>query len=155
MHCEHFTSLHRSDYLCRESVNAAITNSFCRKCRIYALFCRECRDYALFRVEFYAEFLAEIFGNTQNFGRNSAEKIGRWSLWHEDRDKQKECSCVKMPSILRGGHKSPSLSTEFDSNRASASSSSTSSSMKSSSTSSSFASSSGFVEAWINPLSLQ
>ena len=51
---------HRSDYLCRESVNAAITHSFCRKCRIYALFCRKCRDYALFGVEFYAEFLAEI-----------------------------------------------------------------------------------------------
>ena len=65
--------------MCRESVNAAITHSFCRKCRIYALFCRECRDYALFRVEFYAEFLAEIFGNTQNFGRNSAEKIGDWT----------------------------------------------------------------------------
>ena len=75
---------HRSDYLCRESVNAAITHSFCRKCRIYALFCRECRDYALFRVEFYAEFLAEILRNTQNFGRKSAENIGRWSLCSRD-----------------------------------------------------------------------
>ena len=44
------------------------------------LFCRKCRDYALFRVEFYAEFLEEILRNTQNFGRNSAEKIGHWSL---------------------------------------------------------------------------
>ena len=71
---------HRSDYLCRESVNAAITHLFCRKCRIYVFFCRKCRDYALFGVEFYAEFLAEILRYTQNFGRNSAEKIGHWSL---------------------------------------------------------------------------
>ena len=67
---------HRSDYLCRESVDAAITHFFCRECCIYVLFCRECRDYALFDVEFYAEFLEEILRNTQNFGRNSAEKIG-------------------------------------------------------------------------------
>ena len=66
--------------MCRESVNAAITHSFCRKCRIYALFCRKCRDYALFGVEFYAEFLEEILRNAQNFGRNSEEKIGHWSL---------------------------------------------------------------------------
>ena len=72
---------HRSDYLCRESVDAAITHFFCRECCIYVLFCRECRDYALFDVEFYAEFLEEILRNTQNFGRNSAEKIGHWSLW--------------------------------------------------------------------------
>ena len=71
---------HRSDYLCRESVDAAITHFFCRECCIYVLFCRECRDYALFDVEFYAEFLEEILRNTQNFGRNSAEKIGHWSL---------------------------------------------------------------------------
>jgi len=50
---------------------------------IYVLFCQECRDYALFDVEFYAEFLEEILRNTQNFGRNSAEKIGRWSLCTE------------------------------------------------------------------------
>ena len=37
-----------------------------------------------FGVEFYAEFLAEILRNTQNFGRNSAEKIGGWSLWIRD-----------------------------------------------------------------------
>jgi len=74
---------HRSDYLCRESVDAAITHFFCRECCIYVLFCRECRDYALFDVEFYAEFLEEILRNTQNFGRNSAEKIGHWSLWLE------------------------------------------------------------------------
>ena len=72
---------HRSDYLCRESVDAAITHFFCRECCIYVLFCRECRDYALFDVEFYAEFLEEILRNTQNFGRKSAEKVGRWSLW--------------------------------------------------------------------------
>ena len=54
---------------------------FCRECCIYVLFCRECRDYALFDIEFYAEFLEEILRNTQNFGRNSAEKIGGWSLW--------------------------------------------------------------------------
>ena len=72
---------HRSDYLCRESVDAAITHFFCRECCIYVLFCQECRDYALFDVEFYAEFLEEILRNTQNFGRNSAEKIGHWSLW--------------------------------------------------------------------------
>ena len=71
---------HRSEYLCCESVNAAITHFFCRKCCIYVLFCQECRDYALFDVEFYAEFLEEILRNTQNFGRNSAEKIGHWSL---------------------------------------------------------------------------
>ena len=71
---------HRSDYLCRESVDAAITHFFCRECCIYVLFCRECRDYALFDVEFYAEFLEEILRNTQNFGRKSAENIGRWSL---------------------------------------------------------------------------
>ena len=47
------------------------------------LFCQECRDYALFDVEFYAEFLEEILRNTQNFGRNSAEKIGHWSLWFD------------------------------------------------------------------------
>ena len=75
---------HRSDYLCRESVNAAITHLFCRKCRIYVFFCRKCRDYALFGVEFYAEFLAEILKNTQNFGRKSAENIGWWSLWVAD-----------------------------------------------------------------------
>ena len=34
-------------------------------------------------VEFYAEFLEEILRNTQNFGRQSAEKVGRWSLWSE------------------------------------------------------------------------
>ena len=71
---------HRSDYLCRQSVNAAITHLFCRKCRIYVFFCRKCRDHALLGVEFYAEFLAEILRNTQNFGRKSAENIGRWSL---------------------------------------------------------------------------
>ena len=78
-------SFHRSDYLCRESVNAAITHFFCRECCIYVLFCQECHDYALFDVEFYAEFLEEILRNTQNFGRNSAEKIGHWSLccWAE------------------------------------------------------------------------
>ena len=54
---------------------------FCRKCRIYVFFCRKCRDYAHFGVEFYAEFLAEILRNTQNFGRKSAENIGWWSLW--------------------------------------------------------------------------
>ena len=43
-------------------------------------FCRECRDYAFFGVEFYAEFLAGILGNTQNFGRKSADNIGWWSL---------------------------------------------------------------------------
>ena len=47
------------------------------------LFCQECRDYALFDVEFYAEFLEEILRYTQNFGRNSAEKIGHWSLCSE------------------------------------------------------------------------
>ena len=56
------------------------SGNVCRKCRIYALFCRKCRDYAPFRVEFYAEFLAEILRNMQNFGRNSAEEIGGWSL---------------------------------------------------------------------------
>ena len=74
-------SLSQKCYLCRESVDAAITHFFCRECCIYVLFCRECRDYALFDVEFYAEFLEEILRNTQNFGRNSAEKIGHWSLW--------------------------------------------------------------------------
>ena len=56
---------------------------FCRECCIYMLFCRECPDYALFDVEFYAEFLEEILRNTQNFGRNSAEKTGHWSLCPE------------------------------------------------------------------------
>jgi len=28
-----------------------------------------------------SEILAEILRNTQNFGRNSEEKIGHWSLW--------------------------------------------------------------------------
>ena len=59
---------------------------FCRECCIYVLFCREWRDYALFDVEFYAEFLEEILRNTQNFGRNSAEKIGDWSLWYEQKN---------------------------------------------------------------------
>ena len=30
-----------------------------------------------------AEFLAEILRNTQNFGRNSEEKVGLWSLCAE------------------------------------------------------------------------
>ena len=30
---------------------------------------------------FWAGILAEILRNTQNFGRNSEEKIGHWSLW--------------------------------------------------------------------------
>jgi len=71
---------HRSDYLCRESVDAAITHFFVANVAFTCFFCRECRDYALFDVEFYAEFLEEILRNTQNFGRNSAEKIGHWSL---------------------------------------------------------------------------
>ena len=53
---------YRSEYLSHESVNAAITHSFCRKYSIYALFCRKCRDYALFRVEFYAEFWQKFCG---------------------------------------------------------------------------------------------
>ena len=60
--------------------NVAFTRFFVANVVIMRFFCRKCRDYALFGVEFYAEFLAEILRNTQNFGRNSAEKIGRWSL---------------------------------------------------------------------------
>jgi len=33
-----------------------------------------------------AEILAEILRNTQNFGRNSEEKIGHWSLCWRDRN---------------------------------------------------------------------
>ena len=64
-------------FFCRESVNAAITHIVCCKCRIYALF--------LSRMSwlraFWGRILAEILRNTQNFGRNSEEKIGLWSLW--------------------------------------------------------------------------
>ena len=99
---------HRSDYLCRESVDAAITHFFCRECCIYVLFCRECRDYALFDVEFYAEFLEEILRNTQNFGRKSAEKVGRWSLCITQRlvEQNKTSSLLywKISSKISVGH---------------------------------------------------
>ena len=76
---------------------------FCRECCIYVLFCRECRDYALFDVEFYAEFLEEILRNTQNFGRKSAEKVGRWSLWVEEilRNKWVGCTWTEAKSQKR------------------------------------------------------
>ena len=67
---------HRSDYLCRESVNAAITHLFCRKCRIYVFFCRKCRDYALFGVEFYAEFWQKFSEIRRILAENLRKKLG-------------------------------------------------------------------------------
>ena len=49
---------------------------FCRKCRIYALFLSQMS----WLSAFWGRILAEILRNTQNFGRNSEEKVGHWSL---------------------------------------------------------------------------
>ena len=53
---------------------------FCRKCCIYALFLSRISWLRAFWGRILSEILAEILRNTQNFGRNSEEKIGHWSL---------------------------------------------------------------------------
>ena len=38
--------------------------------------------------------MAESLRNTQNFGRNSEEKIGHWSLWPEPADCPHSCTAA-------------------------------------------------------------
>ena len=51
-----------------------------RKCRIYALFLSRISRLRAFWGGIFGRNLSEILRNTQNFGRNSEEKIGHWSL---------------------------------------------------------------------------
>ena len=52
----------------------------CRKCCIYALFLSRISRLRVFWGGIFGRNLVEILKNTQNFGRNSEEKIGLWSL---------------------------------------------------------------------------
>ena len=61
----------RSPLICRESVNAAITRFFCRKCHIYALFLSGMSWLRAFWGRSLHRNLAEILRNTPSFGRNS------------------------------------------------------------------------------------
>ena len=73
---------HRSDYLCRESVNAAITRFFgSQMSHVRAFFLSRISRLRAFWGGIFGRNLSEILRNTQNFGRNSEEKIGHWSLW--------------------------------------------------------------------------
>ena len=56
---------------------------FCRECHIYALFLSGMSWLRAFWGRILHRNLAEILRNTQNFGRNSEEKIGWWSLCSE------------------------------------------------------------------------